>query len=82
MRACENRFFDESAANLATGRSHARLSRGTELIESRPMDWGDNLTLVGAICVDRWLTLATSWGAMNTPRFIVSRTDATSSGRK
>lgn len=31
---------------------------------------GDNLTLVGAIRVDRWLTLATSWGAMNRVRFV------------
>jgi transposase len=48
-------FLDESGANLAMGRSHAWLPRGTELIEPRPMNWGDNLTLVGA---------------MNTPRFI------------
>jgi transposase len=34
------------------------------------MNWGDNLTLVGAIRVDRWLTMATSWGAMNTTRFV------------
>jgi DDE superfamily endonuclease len=63
-------FLDESGANLAMGRSHAWLPRGTELIEARPMNWGDNLTMIGAIRVDRWLTLATSWGAMDTPRFV------------
>jgi transposase len=63
-------FLDESGANLAMGRSHAWIRRGTELIEPRPMNWGDNLTLVGAIRVDRWLTMATSWGAMNTTRFV------------
>ena len=47
------------------GRSHAWLRRGQELIEPRPMNWGDNLTLVGAIRVDRWLTLATTWGALD-----------------
>jgi transposase len=52
------------------GRSHAWLRRGTDLIEARPMNWGDNLTLVGAIRVDRWLTLATSWGAMTRARFV------------
>ena len=51
------------------GRSHAWLPRGTVLVEPRPMNWGDNLTLVAAIRVDRWLTLATAWGAMNTVRF-------------
>ena len=51
------------------GRSHAWLPRGTELIEPRPMNWGDNLTMVGAMRVDGWLTLATGWHAMNTARF-------------
>jgi transposase len=63
-------FLDESGANLAMGRSHAWLPRGTELIEPRPRNWGDNLTLVGAIRVDRWLTLATAWGAMTTRGFV------------
>ena len=52
------------------GRSHAWLPRGTELIEPRPMNWGENLTMVGAMRVDGWLTLATSWSAMNAPRFL------------
>jgi len=51
------------------GRSHAWLPRGTELIEPRPMNWGDNLTMVGAMRVDGWLTLATGWHAMNAARF-------------
>ena len=34
------------------------------------MNWGDNLTLVGVIRVDRWLSLATSWDAMTRVRFI------------
>lgn len=63
-------FLDESGANLAMGRSHAWLPRGEVLVEPRPINWGDNLTMVGAIRLDKWLTLATSWGAMNRPRFI------------
>jgi transposase len=51
------------------GRSHAWLPRGTVLVEPRPRNWGDNLTLVGAIRVDRWLTLSTAWGAMTAVRF-------------
>ena len=42
-------FLDESGAKLAMGRSHAWLPRGTVLVAPRPMNWGDNLTLVGAI---------------------------------
>jgi transposase len=62
-------ILDESGANLAMGRSHAWLPRGTELIEPRPMNWGENLTMVGAMRIDGWLTLATGWQAMNTVRF-------------
>jgi len=63
-------FLDESGANLAMGRSHAWLPRGTELIEPRPINWGDNLTMVGAMRIDGWLTLATGWSAMTAPRFL------------
>ena len=63
-------FLDESGANLAMGRAHAWVPRGTVLVEPRPRNWGDNLTLVGAMRRDRWLTLSTFWGAMNTARFV------------
>jgi transposase len=52
------------------GRSHAWLPRGRELIEPRPMNWGNNLSLVGAMRHTDWLSLATFWGAINTPRFV------------
>ena len=41
------------------GRSHAWMPRGAELIEPRPMHWGANLTMVGALRIDGWLTLST-----------------------
>jgi transposase len=63
-------FLDESGANLAMGRSHAWLPRGHELIEPRPRDWGDNLSLVGAMRLDGWVTMATTWGAITTARFV------------
>jgi transposase len=62
-------FLDESGAHLAMGRSHAWLPRGTVLVEPRPMNWGDNLTMIGAMRADRWLTLGTYWGAANRERF-------------
>jgi transposase len=34
------------------------------------MNWGNNLTMVGAIRADRWLTMATYWGALNAARFV------------
>jgi transposase len=34
------------------------------------MNWGDNLSMIGAMRLDGWLTLGTAWGAVNTARFI------------
>jgi transposase len=64
-------FVDEAGANIAMGRSHAWVMRGEEYVEARPMNWGDNLTLVGAIRRDGWVTLGTKWCAMNTEDFLV-----------
>jgi hypothetical protein len=63
-------FVDESGANLAMGRSHAWVKRGEIVVDPRPMNWGDNLTMLGAIRVDRWLTLRTEWGAATAERFV------------
>jgi len=53
--------IDEAGVNIAMGRSHAWVQRGTEYVELRPMNWGDNLTLIGAMRADRWLTLGMCW---------------------
>lgn len=63
-------FIDEAGANLAMGRSHAWVQRGEEYVEARPMDWGTNLTLLGAMRRTRWVTLSTQWQAVNTDGFI------------
>lgn len=63
-------FLDEAGANIAMGRSHAWVQRGQEYVEARPMNWGDNLTMVGAIRRDGWLTLSTKWRSMTKARFI------------
>ena len=34
------------------------------------MNWGDNLTLVGAIRRTGWVTLGTKWRAMHSPAFL------------
>lgn len=63
-------FLDEAGANLAMGWSHVWGPRGEEYVEPRPMNWGDNLTLVGAIRRSGWLVLSTKWRAMNKIAFI------------
>jgi transposase len=45
-------------------RSHAWITRGAELVEPRPMNWGDNLTMVGALRKSGWASLGTKKGAM------------------
>ena len=63
-------FLDEAGANLAMGRTHVWIKRGEEYVEPRPMNWGDNLTLTGAIRRRGWVVLSTKWQAMNKPAFI------------
>lgn len=45
-------------------RSHAWITKGTELIEPSPMNWGDNLTMVGALRKKGWVSLGTQKKAM------------------
>lgn len=63
-------FLDESGANLAMGRSHAWVRRGQEYVEPRPMNWGTNLTLVGAVRLEGWVTLGTKWKGLCADDFI------------
>jgi transposase len=63
-------FLDEAGANLAMGRSHVWGQRGEESVEPRPMNWGDNLTLVGAIRRMGGVVLNTKWRAMTKAEFI------------
>ncbi len=65
-------FIDESGAHLARGRSHAWVLRGEVVVDPRPMNWGDNLTIIGTMRSDRWLTLSTDWRAANAERFVTS----------
>ena len=62
--------LDEAGANLAMGRSHAWVPRGEEYVEPRPMNWGTNLTLIGAIRRTGWVTLNTKWRALDAAYFI------------
>jgi transposase len=62
-------FIDEAGANLAMGRVHAWVRRGAEYIEPRPMNRGDNLTLIGAVRLEGVVALATQWQAVNAARF-------------
>jgi transposase len=51
-------------------RTHAWVKKGTEFIERTPMNWGDNLTLLGAVRLTGWVLLSTMFATANSDRFV------------
>lgn len=51
-------------------RSHAWVKRGTEFVDRLPMNWGTNLTLLGAIRLSGWVLLSTMYKTANGARFV------------
>jgi transposase len=50
-------------------RSHVWVPRGYEYVEPRAMNWGHNLTMIGAIRRRRWVTLGTHWQGTTRDKF-------------
>jgi transposase len=63
-------FLDESGLNLSMARSHAWVKKGQEHIERTPMNWGTNLTLLGAMRSTGWILLSTMFATTNAERFV------------
>jgi transposase len=63
-------FLDEAGLNIAMARSHAWVKKGQEYIERTPMNWGDNLTLLGAIRITGWVILSAMFASTNGDRFV------------
>jgi transposase len=51
-------------------RSHAWVRRGAEFVDHVPMNWGKNLTLLGAIRLSGWVVLSTMFATANGDRFV------------
>lgn len=51
-------------------RSHAWVKKGSELVERTPMNWGNNLTLLGAMRLSGWVLLSTMFASTNRQRFV------------
>lgn len=62
-------FIDESGANTKMGRSHAWTIKGEERVEPRPVKWGKNLTMIGAIRTTGPVLLRTMFATANGDRF-------------
>jgi len=60
---------DEAGAQLTMSRSHVWVPKGAEYIEPRAVNWGKNLTMLGAIRRRRWVTLGTHWQGTTHARF-------------
>jgi transposase len=63
-------FLDESGLNLSMSRTHAWVQRGREYVDHVPMNWGKNLTLLGAIRLSGWVVLSTMFATANKDRFV------------
>jgi transposase len=61
--------MDESGLNASMTRSHAWVKRGTEYIERTPVNWGTNLTLIGAIRLTGWVVQSSMFQTVNKDRF-------------
>ena len=51
MRAEDFVFMDESGVNRAMTRAYARSLCGTRAFGSAPRNWGDNVSILGALCL-------------------------------
>lgn len=63
-------FLDEAGLNCSMTRSHAWVKRGAEFVERIPMNWGKNLTMIGAIRLTGWVVLSTMFDTANADRFV------------
>lgn len=63
-------FLDESGLHTSMTRSHAWVKQGCEYIERTPMNWGKNLTLLGAMRLTGWVLLSTMFDTTNKDRFV------------
>ena len=63
-------FLDESGLNVSMGRRCAWVRKGEEFIERRPMNWGKNLTLFGAMRWTGWVTQTAQFATANGERFV------------
>lgn len=63
-------FLDESGLHTSMTRSYAWVKKGCEYIERTPMNWGKNLTLLGAMRLTGWVLLSTMFDSTNKDRFV------------
>lgn len=63
-------FLDESGLNAAMTRSHVWTKKGFEYVERVPMNWGNNLTCLGAMRLSGWVLMSAIFNTTNSERFV------------
>jgi transposase len=63
-------FLDESGCNIAMTPARAWAPEGERVEAFRPMNWGDNVTLIGAVRTTGLVALRSMRGAMKTLDFL------------
>lgn len=58
-------FIDESGVNLAMIRLYARALKGTRARGERPQKRGKNISIIGALCLEKVLAKANIYGAVD-----------------
>lgn len=63
-------FIDESGCNVSMSPTHGRALRGHRVYDHKPINWGENLSVIGAVRLDRVVCHQTFVGSINSPKFI------------
>jgi transposase len=64
-------FIDESGSNLGMARQHARSEKGTRAHSRKPMDRGENITMLGALMITGIVGFCTIKAATTTEVFLM-----------
>ena len=62
-------FLDESGINLQLTRTHGRASIGQRVVDSVPRNYGQNVSLLGALSTDGMIAAMTVSSSVDTPVF-------------
>jgi transposase len=75
LRSSDLVFIDECSSNAAMSRRYGRARRGRRAHDSKPVNYGPNLTIVGALTLDGLSAAMTIPGATTTEVFLAFVTE-------
>ena len=63
-------FIDETGVNIAMARLYARATGGSRAQGAVPKNWGDNISLIGSLCIDGRMSAMTLPGSADSLAFL------------